>query len=330
KSRLKAVKNISQITKAMELVAATKMRRSQEIALASRPYAFAALEMLANLSSAYQKNQERFVPNGSSRAQPRESKGLPPLLEHRPVKTTAIVVVTSDKGLAGAFNSNVIRAFENFLKTENIRLNDPAYRFIAVGQKAARYLERRAGTLAAKFVRFGDYTTMEQIKPLTDTLLSGFVKGEWDRVIVFSMHFRSALKQEVVVRELLPIDFERIKQVAKEIIPETGRFADLMKESGVKFFEEGTREIHEEEYLIEPSPEEVLKLLVSHLVLMEIYHLVLEANASEHAARRTAMKNASDNAGELIDDLTLIYNKSRQAGITKELTELTAGAEALK
>jgi len=311
KRRLTGVKNISQITKAMELVAATKMRRSQEAALATRPYAFAALEMLANLSRAVKEK-------------------LPPLLEKRAVRHTAVIVIASDKGLAGSFNSAVLRAFENFLKTNGIDPKDDAYTYLAVGQKASQYLSRRVGNLKEKYVRFGDYTSVEKIKPLADRLVAGYLAHEWDRVIVFSMIFRSALRQEVVVRELLPINFELIKKTAKEIIPETGRFAELMKESGVKFFEEGQREVREEEYLIEPSPEEVLNLLVNHLVLMEIYHLVLEANASEHAARRSAMKNASDNAHELIDDLTLVYNKSRQAAITKELTELTAGAEALK
>jgi len=329
KQRIRSVTSVSQITKAMELVSATKMRRSQEIALSSRPYAFAALELLANLAKAVGSSTRSTGSTSSPQANSGQA-AIPSLLERRAVKHTAVVVVTSDKGLAGSFNSTTLRAFEDFLKRESIDPKNDAYRFIAVGQKATQYLLRRAGRLEEKYIRFGDYTTVEQVKPLVERLVTGYLTHEWDRVIVFSMHFRSALRQEVVLREILPIDFKNIKKAAKEIIPETGRFADLMKESGVKFFEEGKREVHEEEYLIEPSPEEVLNLLVNHLVLMEIYHLVLEANASEHAARRAAMKNASDNAGELIDDLTLIYNKSRQAAITKELTELTAGAEALK
>lgn len=309
KRRLKGVQNINQITKAMELVAATKMRRSQEIALASRPYALTALEFLANLSLL-------------------EEVSMPPLLTKRAVKRTAIVVVTSDKGLAGSFNSAVFRSFEKFVARAAVNLRDPAYTFIAVGQKAATYLEKRTASLKKKFTRVSDFTTIAEVIPLAETLISGYLRGTWDRVLVFSTHFKTALRQEVTLREILPVDFEILKATAREIVPETGRFAELIKEDKDFFFGEGSR--RSKDYLIEPSAEAVLEDLARHLVLMQIYHFILETNASEHAARRIAMKNASDNAAELAAGLTLKYNKSRQAMITREIIEITAGAEALK
>lgn len=337
KRRLRGVQNIGKITKAMELVAATKMRKSQEIALASRPYAFAALELLATLS------QMKDV-------------SLPPLLQPREINhtkarsrgtaATAVVLVTSDKGLAGAFNSSVIRVFEKWsasneqVEQSNKSNIEPIY--IAVGQKAASYLEHRlsaglsaenvlkaealakegTSNLEQKFTRVGDYTTVEEVRPLADFLTKGFLGGSWDCVLVFSAHFKSALQQKVLMRQVLPIEFETLKTTLREIVPETGRFADYQA-SGVKY-QVST------DYLIEPSPETVLQKLAEHLVLMEIYHLILEANASEHAARRLAMKNASDNASEIAGELTLAYNKSRQAGITKEIIEVTSGAESLR
>ncbi|OGZ53982.1 MAG: ATP synthase F1 subunit gamma [Candidatus Ryanbacteria bacterium RIFCSPLOWO2_02_FULL_45_11c] len=327
KRRLRGVKSIGQITKAMELVAATKMRKSQEVALLSRPYAYAALEFLANLSRV----------SGSY---------TPPLLERRPVKKTAYVVMASDKGLTGSFNSAVFRTFEKQFAgetfgsptSEDFRKSDFRM-FIAVGQKAASYLTRRMGGVERSFIKFGDYTKIEEVRPLADYLISGYLEKTWDRVLVFYTNFRSAMQQDVVMRELFPVTFEKLKETAEEIIPRTGRYA--VERHGALFREGSRPDSHrgeprslaqpvEREYIIEPSPEAVLTELAPHLIVMQVYHIILEANASEHAARRLAMKNASDNASDIVESLTLEYNKSRQANITKELTEITAGAEAIQ
>lgn len=315
KRRLRGVKNIGQITKAMELVAATKMRRSQEIAIASRPYAFAALDLLATLSRALE-------------ATPGKTFSTIPLLEKRGVKRTAIVLITSDKGLAGSFNAAVIRDFEKFAAERGLDFSDPSYSFVAVGLKSAGYLEKRAPKLRERFVRFGDFTTMTQVRPLTDFLLRGFIEKEWDSVIVFSMNFRSALRQEVIRRQILPVDFVALKTAAQGLLPETGKFAELIREHRVSFFNAEKERI--DDYLIEPSPEAVLTALIPHLVEIEVYDIILEANASEHAARRAAMKNASDNASDLGEGLTVQYNKSRQATITSQIIEIASGAEALR
>ncbi len=331
KRRLKGVKNISQITKAMELVAATKMRRSQEIALASRPYAFAALEFLGNLSrlraySAEATSAAKAGQDDGGQALLEEGIPLPPLLQKRSVKRTVLVLVASDKGLAGSFNSAVIKEFEKHnANTANHYAND-ANIYIAVGQKAANYFQKKNLLVSRKFLRVGDFTAVEEVKSLAEFLINGYIHHDWDRVVVFSTHFRSALRQEPLRREVLPVDFESIRNMALEIVPETGRFSELRKEFAAD--SSGKNSIAKE-YLIEPTPEIILEKLVSHLILMEIYHLILEANASEHAARRLAMKNASDNADELGLGLTLEYNKSRQAAITREIIEVTSGAEAL-
>ncbi len=310
KKRLKSVNNINQITKAMELVSATKMRKSQQIALDSRPYSFAALDFLATVSAL-------------------EDQKLPELFEVRKnVKRVLFVLVSSDKGLAGAFNSSVFKKFAaHFEKWASLA---PAGReehlFLAIGQKAYDFLAKKNLKVIKKFVNVGDYTTPEQVKPLVDFVVKGYLDKKWDRVIIVSTHFRSALKQEPHVRRVLPIDYDHIADTIKEIIPERGKFADLIKEHNINFI---LNKKKLKEYTIEPKPEKVLEKLAEHLFFMQVYHLILEANASEHSARRMAMKTASDNAKDLGDKLNLQYNKSRQSKITTEISEISAGAEAL-
>jgi F-type H+-transporting ATPase subunit gamma len=303
KKRLKSVKNINQITKAMELVAATKMRRSQEIALASLPYALVVLDLLANISRLEGK--------------------LPLLLQKREVKKTLYILVSSDKGLAGSFNSSVFRKFEQFCAKKSILGNNSI--FLPIGEKSVNYLQKKGLNFKEKFSRVGDFTTTNEVDPIVKLLIGGYLREEWDSAYIFSSHFRSALRQEPLMRKILPIDFESVKRAVKDIIPETGRFADILKENKIDFARENLKI---QEYLIEPSFDEVLENLVGHLFFMQIYHLILEANASEHAARRFAMKAASDNALDLGLNLALQYNKSRQSAITREIIEITTGANA--
>jgi F-type H+-transporting ATPase subunit gamma len=307
KKRLKSVNNINQITKAMELVSATKMRKSQQIALDSRPYSFAALDFLATISVL-------------------EKQKLPALFEVRKnIKKVLFVLVTSDKGLAGAFNSSIFKKFEVHLKAEKAEWEKEEHIYVAVGEKAFAYLSKKGFKVLKKFTNVGDYTTPEQVKPLVDFVVDGYLEKKWDRVIIISTHFRSALKQEPHVRRVLPIDFYHIADTIKEIIPERGKFADLIKEHHISFIPDKAKL---KEYTIEPRPEKVLEKLAEHLFFMQVYHLVLEANASEHSARRMAMKTASDNASDLGQKLNLQYNKSRQSRITTEIAEISAGAEA--
>ena len=305
KRRIKAVTNTSQITRAMEMVSATKMRKSQEIALRSRPYAVEALRILAEVShrTAYK----------------------PLLMRRRAVKKTAIVVIAADRGLAGSLNANVFRAFEQ--KVFSKIKNPASHVFLAVGKKAEEYLNRKNLPILQIFKEFGDYAAMEETRPLAELLTKGFLRKKWDKVIVVSTHFRTTLRQDVVVRQVLPISPLRIRETVRELVPEYGRFSELRRgETG----EVPGAPPYNFEYLIEPDPKTVLDALAPQLFQISIHDLVLEANASEHSARMVAMKNASENASELKDELTLEYNKSRQAAITRGISEIVAGAEALQ
>lgn len=306
KQRIKSVRNTSQITKAMEVVSATKMRKSQGFALNARPYAAASLEMLKNLLS--------------------RTPILPPLLQPREVKKAALLVVTSDKGLAGALNANIIRKAEAWMdeqKKENL-----PFTLIVVGKKARDYFTRRKAPIHESFISFGDYSTPEDTLPVAETMLKGFLEVTWDAADVVYTNFKTTLKQEAVLRKLLPVSQQGIEEMVAGILPERGRFA-FGGDTSEKYTSSLSRS-YSYEYKFEPSAAEILNELVPQLIRMHIHHIILESNASEHSARMVAMKSASDNAKDLIGELTLEYNKSRQAGITRELTEITAGKEALE
>lgn len=311
KSRLKSVKNIGQITKAMEVVSATKMRKAQEVALRSRPYAFKALELLEMLARVTQNDELRM-----------KNVELP-LAEKREIKKTLLVVVTSDKGLAGAFNTQVFRQVEQFLTNLGVQQLSEEILVVPVGKRAVSYFTRRNAKIVESFTGFGDYAMPEEIEPLGNLLVQGFLEGSWDRVVTISTHFRSTLKQTPLSRQILPVEVDKIAETVHEIVPEHGRFAEMSNEE-LRMTNENT------EYILEPSPEETLNTLVPHLVTMQLYHVVLEANASEHSARMVAMKTASDNASDLAEGLTLEFNKARQAGITKEIIEITSTMNALQ
>ena len=307
KKRLKSVANIEKITKAMEVVAATKMRKAQEVALASRPYAFSALDLLKNLSLLEKEDKKQSLE----------------FLVQREVKAVLFVLVSSDKGLAGAFNSSVFKKFEVHMKRDEEKYKNEEKLYIAVGEKSATYLQKKRVPIFKKFAKFGDYIEVNQIWSLSDLIIQGYLDKKWDRVVVVSTHFRSVLKQEPHVRRILPVDYDHVKDIIKELVPETGKFSDIAKDN---IESNGKRTL---EYLMEPSPEFVLDNLYRHLLFIQIYHLILEANAAEHSARRIAMKTASDNAKDLGEKLNLEYNKSRQAQITKEIIEITSAAESL-
>ncbi len=304
KRRIKSVTNIGTITKAMELVAATKMRRSQELALTSRPYSYAAIELLGVLADL-------------------KDVALPELLRPRKVERTVFIVVTSDKGLAGSFNSAVIKKFEDFAKERAIDISDPKYSFIAIGQKAKSFFERKKVNVSAFFRRVGDFTKPEEIDPIAEFIMAGYLKRDFDSAIAFFSAFVTALRQDAVAREFLPVTYDAVKESIEDTIPRAGRYSNYA-ESG-SFFERKAKE-----YIIEPSSTEVLAELAPKLLKTRIYHAILEANASEHSARRVAMKNASENASELSKKLNLDYNKSRQAAVTNEIIEVTSGANSLQ
>ncbi|MFA6495245.1 MAG: ATP synthase F1 subunit gamma [Candidatus Paceibacterota bacterium] len=299
--RMKAVANTGTIAKAMEMVAATKMRRSQERALRARPYALEVLRLLA-----YTQTRTEYVP---------------PIMRQRPIKKTAVVVVSSDRGLAGAFNSNVMRAFEKRILSHTHDKHERV--FLAVGKKTEEFLTRRGIVPYAVFKNFGDYVDVNQTQPLAQMLFDGYMNKEWDRVMVIAPHFRSTLKQEVLVRLLLPTDAHRIWETIRDIAPTYGKYSELRHLESRKALAE---QMDHFEYLIEPSPKEILDALAPRLLEISVYHIILEANASEHSARMVAMKSAADNASDLSGALSLQYNKARQAAITQEITEIIQGS----
>lgn len=304
KARRSAVKNVGQITKAMEVVSTTKMRRAQEIAMSSRPYSWKALELLKKISQ--------------------NTEITHPFFTIRPVKKTLLILVASDKGLTGSFNTQVLRKGEEFIK-EAVERGQSIEDFttITIGKKSLAFANKKNLEVVESISGAGDYASLEEVENLSKIIIRGFEKKEWDKVITISTHFRTALKQEVLIRQILPIDSSKIESTIAEIIPEQGLYADE-KKLETKPSQNLT------DYILEPNQEIALTSLIPHLIKMQIYHLILEANASEHSARRVAMKTASDNAEELAENLTIIYNKARQAKITGELIEITSTQNALK
>jgi F-type H+-transporting ATPase subunit gamma len=304
KQRIKSVKNTSQITKVMEVVSATKMRKSQAYALSARPYALASLEMMQNLLART------------------PAALMPPILSPRGVKMSCLLVVTSDKGLAGAFNGNVLKKAE--AKLAEISRAETPFVIMTVGKKAKEHFEKHGAPVARSFWGYGDYSTLAETSEVADALVAGFADGSWDEAWAVYMNFRSTLAQETAVKKILPATEAGLEDAVRGILPERGRFAVPDEKP------RGKTPPYRYEYKFEPSAGLILSALVPQLIKMHIHHIILESNASEHSARMVAMKSASDNARELITDLTLLYNNARQAGITRELTEITAGREALE
>ena len=283
--RIRSVKSTQQITKAMKMVAASKLRRSQERVIAARPYAATLGATLASVTG---------------RIPPRED-GAPahPLLAQREEKKVVLVVVTGDKGLCGAFNTNVNRAAGAFVREK--KKAGVEVSLVTLGRKGTDFWKRRTvPVLEARpglFQRFGYDTAAEAAR----SLAARFTQGEVDAVYVVFNEFKSVISQIVGVKRLLPIE---------------------LTELGAN--EGGT------DYIFEPGPDVILGRLLPRHVEFQLFRALLESNAAENAARMTAMESATKNAGEMIDSLTLTYNRARQAKITKELIEIVSGAEALK
>lgn len=311
--RIRGTKSIKQITRAMEAVSAVKMRKSQGVALAARPYATAALRLLKNLQANMQASMQIGGPIQHFLATRLN-------LVKKTGGNTLLIVVTSDKGLAGSFNTNVLKKAEAFIKQSG-----DAVSIAAVGKKAADYFSRRGRRPVVSWTGFGDYAELSEVEPLFAAVMDFVLAGRFDKVFITYTNFLSALKQEVAVRKLLPFDEKGLEEMIAGIAPERGRFADTTIRMNTNTPTDTIRE-----YLFEPSPKEIFESLLPALLKIQMYHAVLEANASEHSSRMIAMRNATENAGELIQGYTVSLNKARQSAINKELAEITAGASALE
>lgn len=297
KSKLRTVGNIKQITRAMQMVSATKMRKSQEVALRARPFAKEALSLLRGLVG----HQEVLEQESIYFKKPEEGK-------------TCLIVATSDKGLCGSFNSQVLRlALEWFSGKRDVDI-------VAVGRKGRDFFKNRGIMPVAEFLQFSDIVSLHDVAPLSEWVLKAFEEGRYERVVIVSTQFFSALVQKPDIRQLLPLDMEELKDAVKNIVPKQGKYADYNSE------ENGKEELS---HLLEPSAEVILQSLVQDLVKVQILHYIFESNASEHSSRMVAMKNATESAEFLQDELQLALNKARQAAITQELTEISTAKEAL-
>ncbi|MBI2577287.1 MAG: ATP synthase F1 subunit gamma [Candidatus Wildermuthbacteria bacterium] len=311
RSKIQSVKNIKQITRAMQMVAATKMRKSQDVALGARPYAKNALALLSHIIQ-YKKNGDISF---SSLEQPKES-----------AKKVCLVVITSDKGLAGSFNGSVLRLSSNIF--QELRGKGEAVDIVAVGKKGKDFFAKRGSAPVAEFLKFSDIVQIHAIAPLSQWILSAYEKGEYKKIIFCSMQFVSALVQKAETNEILPLNVEQLNKIVEGIIPKTGKYAELAKEQPASPAD-GSASNHAVDYIFEPSREQIAEELARDLVRMEIAHLIFESNASEHSARMVAMKNATDNAQNMQETLTLALNKARQAAITQEVAEISTAKEAL-
>ena len=282
KRRIGSVKNTKQITKAMELVAASKMRKAQEYALAGRTYREFAYSLLTRLSSITEVSEH-------------------PLFVQRAVKNRMYVVITSNGSLAGAYNSNIIRMLTRaFLEDQKAGIKSQV---IAIGKQGAKFARRLGGVdLIAAYTEFPDHPSANDIQPVLNTAIDLYRDKAVDDVKVLYTQFKSNLVQEATAMALLPARFEETEEQAHALDNTT----------------------------FEPSIEVVLDSVTERLLEVQIWQALLESLASEHSMRMMAMKSATDNASDLIDDLTLEFNSARQAAITQELAEITGGAEAIQ
>ncbi len=280
KARIRSVKSTKQITKAMELVAASKMRRAQESTKASTPYTLAARELLTTLATHTAVNEH-------------------PLFVKRPVATRLLIVIASDKGLAGAFNSNLMRLYATELKKDDSK--GISNRTLTVGRRAAQFVARLKDTIVlGAYEDLSDRPNSRELHAILDTSKELFMNGEVDAVDVIYTDYISSVRQDATILRLFPAGFQAAV--------EPGASRDV---------------------LYEPTINEVLDGIGSRLIGAQLYQALLDSRASEHSMRMLAMKNASDNASDLIDDLTVEMNKVRQAAITQELAEISGGVEAM-
>ena len=290
--RIKGVKSTGKITRAMEMISAVKMRRAVQNALGLRPYAESAWQVLGKVSEAGQLHSH-------------------PLLAARPVRQVLMVAVTSHRGLCGSFNAQVMRQVKGELeKLQNIERVD----FVSLGKKGDVGLRRFSRTIVASFPEVVIEPTAEKVRPVAKMVLDAYSRAEYDQVMLVYTDYVSALVQKVRTRTLLPLSSLEMKASLND-----------MGESKHARPTESLRA----EFVIEPEPQTVLEALVPRLLEMEIHHALLESNASQEAARMVAMRNASDAAKEMTDTLTLSYNQLRQAKVTQEIAELSAGMAAV-
>lgn len=295
RTRIASVKNTQQITRAMKMVAAAKLRKAQERIFTARPYAFKIHEMIGHLRAHLDPENH-------------------PLFEEREeVRSALLIVITSDRGLAGAFNSNLMKVTEEHIRAA---LSGLDLHVLAVGRKGHEHFAKRDYKLVGDFRGVFDDLQFPLAAEVIDRAVEGYTSGKWDRVEVAYNEFKNTISQNRVVEPLLPIPTEAFETPVMEASEEYGQATHGESEEAI-------------DYLFEPSPEALLNRLIPEFLEYQLWRMVLESNAAEQGARMVAMDNATTNAGELLDELRLTYNQARQAAITTEIIEISSGAEAL-
>src|SRR5947209_7055297 len=335
--RIRSVKNTWQITKAMQMVSAAKLRRAQERALAARPYA----QMLTNVLKSLVSRAEIYDPNtGEARH---------PLLVRRPENNIVLIVVSGEKGLAGAFNANILKAASSFIASKSGKNID----VVAVGRKAREYFRRRypAGKLgeerkgriqvAGEYIGLLNRVQFSSAREVADLVINGYATSATDAVYLVYNEFKSVISQRLVVDHILPVIKigDETHEITEEQTEEQRKHRiEAAKHAGVGVRAADTGEIDRRaaafgtaqvDYLYEQDPAELFSGLMPKYVAVQLYRAMLESEAAEHAARMTAMDSATNNAADMIDSLTLAMNRARQAKITREIIEIVSGAAAL-
>ncbi len=337
--RIRSVKNTRQITKAMKMVSAARLRRAQERALDSRPYAQILVNLLRSLVS-------RTDLYDSKTGEP-----LHPLLAERPEQNILLVVVTGDRGLAGAFNSNVLKAASKFID----HFPDKNISVAAVGRKGRDYLRRRypfrnpdSTERAGRVEVVGEHLNLlgkldyDEVSEIVQQLITSYIEEKIDSVYVIYNEFKSVIAQRLIAQRILPVQEIGRREVALSeefTLEERERMGEAARTAGISLKE--TPQTEEEkkqtggilsaevDYIYEQTPEELFRAMLPRYVTLQLFQAMLESVAAEHAARMTAMDSATSNASKMIDSLTLTMNRARQAAITKEIIEIVSGAAAL-
>lgn len=292
KRRIKSVGNTKKITRAMEMISAVKMRKSVASTVQIRPYANTALLVFSNLAERLSKDEHEF-------------------LTKREIKSELVIVITSNRGLCGSFNSQVLKKVY-----EKVKENKNKIDFITIGKKGESSLRNRNINIIASFNDLSYIPTSEEVRPISKILTEGFLDGTYDRVEIIYTYYKSAMVSISRKRQLLPILKEEIMAQIDEM--------NILNKSNDKPSDLSTQ------YKIEPEPKEVLDIVIPRIIEMQIYHALLESKASEESSRMVAMKSATDAAGDMISGLNRSYNKARQAKITQEISEISAGSAALE
>lgn len=295
KQKIRSTARTRTVTKAMEAVSAAKMRKTQQRALMGRAYARAAASVLA-------------------RVQGTQELSAHPLTQMREGKTALYIVITSDKGLAGALNSGVLRATARHIEEQG--LGKDTARIVAIGRKAQDFFSRRGYTIEAYHANT-DEVSSEVVARVVSEAAARFTSTAVDRVYIVYQNFISTFEQRPTLRTLLPLSLEELQKVVDDIVPAKGALSQPKIEAASGG------------YTVEPGEAEVLEAILQRLAAIAVYHALLESQASEHSARMVAMKGASDKASEMQHALTLKFNKARQAAITREVSEITGGMEAM-